>query len=205
MAQTRRVILGWIGLMIGVGWGVTASAQALRLDDLPETTGNERFFESRFDVRHPSLSFNGFNCEGLEPGGCAYGLGLAEVVHAVYAEPPSPAVKTIYERVLILAEEDLVLDPVDRRQIIENTRRLQARAFVALVTYLLEQSGNDLGALNARTTPGLPAHETALRRFKENLLQENAFAVNPLDDMYQPVGLVVCQQSAGIAKPSRRK
>ncbi len=180
MVRTSGVILGWIGLLIGIGWGAAgaASAQPLSLDDLPATDGNTRFFEDRFAVRHPSLSLNGFSCVGLEPGGCAYGLGLAEILHAVYADTPNPAIKTIYETVLRLAEEDLVLDPTARRDIIENTRRIQARVFVALVSYLLERGGNDLGALNTRTEPDLPSHEAALRRFKEDLLQENAFAVN---------------------------
>ncbi len=177
MLRTGGVIWGWIGLLIAMAGGA-ASAQPLRLDDLPETTGNERFFDSRFDMRHPSLSLNGFSCDGLEPGGCAYGLGLAEILHAVYADTPDPSVKTIYESILRLAGEDLTLDPAERRQIIENTRRIQARAFVALVTYVMERSGNDIGALNARTEPDLPSHATALSRFKEDLLQESAFAVN---------------------------
>ncbi len=154
-----------------------APAQSLRLRDLPSTTGNTRFFRDVFAVRHPSLSLNGFTCDGLAPGGCADGLGLAEILRAVYAEAPDDAVKTIYEKLLLLAGLDLVRQPTSRSQVIENTQRIEARAFVALATYVLERSGNDLRTLNARTEPDLPPHTEALRRFKEGLFDEEVYSV----------------------------
>ncbi len=171
--------VGRIGVLIGIGWSlaIPAPAQPLRLDDLPATTGNTRFFRDAFEVRHPSLSLNGFSCAALDARGCAYGLGLAEVLHAVYADEPDPAIKEIYEKVLDLAVKDLVIHPTERAQIIENTHRMSARAFVALVTYVLEQNGNDLSALNARTQLDLPTHADALQRFKEGLLEPQVYSV----------------------------
>ncbi len=177
MERTACVKIGWIGVLVLIGWsGATlAPAQLLRLDDLPATTGNTRFFRDAFDVRHPSLSLNGFRCAALDS--CAYGLGLAEILHAVYADEPDPAIKEIYEKVLDLAAKDLVLHPSERRQIIENTHRMAARAFVALVSYVLAQNGNDLAALNARTPFDLPTHAEALQRFKEGLLEPQVYSV----------------------------
>ncbi len=171
--------IGRIGVLILIGWSLAtpAPAQPLRLDDLPATTGNTRFFRDAFEVRHPSLSLNGFSCAALNARGCAYGLGLAEVLHAVYADEPDPAIKEIYEKVLDLAVKDLVIHPTERAQIIENTHRMAARAFVALVTYVLEQNGNDLGVLNARTPLDLPTHADALQRFKEGLLEPQVYSV----------------------------
>lgn len=185
MPRTTRAKIGWIGVLILTGWSFAAPApaQPLRLDDLPATTGNTRFFRDAFRVRHPSLSLNGFSCAALDAGGCAYGLGLAEILHAVYAEEPDPAIKEIYEQVLDLASRDLVLHPTERSQIIENTNRMAARAFVALVAYVLAQNGNDLDALNARTRFDLPRPADALRQFKEGLLEPDVYSVAPaLDD-----------------------
>ncbi|MFQ5568115.1 MAG: T9SS type A sorting domain-containing protein [Rhodothermales bacterium] len=160
------------------GLAAAGSGQALRLDDLPPTTGNTRFFQDQFAVRYPGLSLNGFTCADHAPEGCSHGLGLAEVLHAVYADAPVTSIKAVYEKLLLSANEPLVAAPENRGQVIENAQRIQARALVALVTYILERNGNSLRALNARTGPNVPSHRVALRRFKEAIAEASAFQVN---------------------------
>lgn len=167
-------LLGMLVLLAG-----TALAQPLRLDDLPPTSGNDRFFHDEFAIRHPSLSLNGFACNELETRGCDAGLGLAEVLHSVYDDPPAASLHMMFEQALAHANADLIWQPSSRGEIIDNTFRIQARAFVALVTYLLEQNGNDLAALNTRTQGTLPDHDEAMRRLKEAVLEPELYSVAP--------------------------
>lgn len=163
-----------------VGLGHPARAQ-LKLDSLPPSTGSSRFFEDRFAITHPSLSLNGFDCTtSTRAAGCSDGFGLRQVLERVYSGTPDPAVLSSYEHLLQRAGEPLDLTPTSRGQVYANTNRMQARAFVGLVTYILEQNGNDLSALNALTTPDLPrSHQTALAGFKEVVQQPALYQVDP--------------------------
>ena len=114
----------------------TTSAQTITLNNLPPTTSNSRFYSSHFSVKHPSLSANGFDCGA----NCDKGLGLKQILEKVYNQRQR-LYKDVYEEILIKANKNLIASPTERWEYTTNTRRIEARAFIALATYVMEHNG----------------------------------------------------------------
>jgi hypothetical protein len=76
MSFRNSLLLVLVSLLTSLLTAGITSAQTIMLDDLPPTTGNSRFFSDRFDVKHPSLSANGFDCGSL----CGNGLGIKQIL-----------------------------------------------------------------------------------------------------------------------------
>ena len=133
------------------------------LSSMPSDDGAARFFPGVFSIKHPSLTLNGF----IAGADSSKGYGLKEVLQKVYARKPEFLVS--YQALISLSLDDAGFHvlPGSYGHIVENARRIQARAFVALVTYVLERNGNNMAALNAATDPDLPSHAVALQRFKQ--------------------------------------
>ena len=125
----------------------TGLAQTVALNNFPDNTANSRFYNDSFkdNIVRPSLSIRGFNSSTLT-GGTNYGYGLKQILNKVYNNP-DPLVVDVYNSILSDASGPLV-SPDNRGQIEKNSRIIQARAFVALVVYLLEKNGNDINSLN---------------------------------------------------------
>ena len=140
---------------------------------------NARFFVDLYAVGRPSFSANGFDCAG---GDCGDGLGMKQILERVYTWGADESMTVPYETLLDLAASDAIYTPSpssdDRGAIGANTVVLQARAFVALVTYLAEQNGYAVADLNACTGPDLPSHSVALARLKEVLLNTGSWRMN---------------------------
>jgi hypothetical protein len=142
--------------------------------EVPANLGNTRFLSDYFDeVNHPSLSLNGFSC--AESGtNCDNGLGLKEVLEKLTNETnkEEPLTKVLTRIVDVATEEPYTYDgaPSSKGAVKGNTRILQAQAFVALVTYVLEQNGVD----TERDDLGLPTnfntHAEVMDSLRTNLL-----------------------------------
>jgi len=128
----KTILLATISLL----FAPSTSAQ-ISLDDLPEVQGNSRFYNDALSVvEHPSLTLDGFD------SGPDNGLGLKQVLEEVYSVSPDSSVKIVWEDIVVLASDGgFNHSPSSRSDIISNTRRMQARAFMALATYVIERSG----------------------------------------------------------------
>ena len=146
-------------------------AQSISLTDLPPDTYNNRFeYEDALKnkIFRPVLSVRGFDSDRFGDNG-SYGLGLKQVLERVYNQNNSNAELAFIE-LIDEAGQSLNLSNFDgsRSQVEHNARVLQARAFVALVTYVLEQNGIDIASLNANNPDiTLPNHAQALSDFRE--------------------------------------
>jgi len=129
----------------------SASAQ-ISLDDLPEAQGNSRLYDDPLEgpngnsvVEHPSLTLNGFDSEASNSSS----LGLKQVLEKVY-NISDPTVVPVWDDLVSLASgSGFKHSPSSRGEIIGNTQRMQARAFLALATYVMERNGegDELDAL----------------------------------------------------------
>jgi len=118
---------------------VPSTSAQISLSDLPAWEGNDRFYNDVIsEVKHPSLTLNGFDSGA--PGG---GFSLKQVLEEVYSSSADSSVKIVYSKIIGLAANnaDFHPSPSSRSDIIENTRRMQARAFMALVTYVMKRNG----------------------------------------------------------------
>jgi hypothetical protein len=167
MSFRNSLLLILIPILVSLLTVGVASAQTITLDDLPPTTSNDRFYQDRLPVEHPSLSVNGFDCDT----DCDKGIGLKNILESIYNNQDETQLR-VYREILTKANKSLIANPSERWEYTTNTRRIEARAFVALVTYVLEQNGADFGVLNGITGPNLPTHEVAIDRLMEGLVNE---------------------------------
>ncbi len=121
---------------------VPATAQ-ISLDDVPTWQNNDRFFSSPNFlsnlVKQPSLSVNGFDCTGR----CDEGLGLKQTLEKRYSGNASTKILEVYDEIRGLATGGATYypNPTSENQVTRNTQVIQARAFMALASYVLEQNG----------------------------------------------------------------
>jgi len=176
---TVQAIVLAVLLLTPASSALAQTCSQITLSNMPTTTGNTRFFSDLFAVTHPSLSINGFSCSGTA---CDKGYGLKQILEKVYASAPEKSVKDVYELTLALAADDTKYksSPTDRDQVAQNTTVFQARAFVALVTYILEKNGYSLSTLNQCTVNGaLPtSHATAMTRLRAVMLNPTSWTIN---------------------------
>ena len=141
--------------------------------DLPPTILNARFYPVNVaPTRHPSLSLNGFDCEASQTG-CGSGLGLKQVFEAILPSGSSVPVEVVYDEIVDLVENGAYeSSPEDEDEIHDNTRRMQALAFEALASYVLERNpGCDLAAF------GLRAHATAVEDLRQALTNGSSWRI----------------------------
>ena len=138
--------------------------------ELPPTEGNGRFLSLYVTpTDHPSLSLNGFACDSTRAG-CGSGLGLRRVLEAY--DGSVEAVTSPFDRLLTLViDGDYFPAPSDRGEIRDNVRRMQALAFEALASYVLERNGCDVADF------GLRDHATAAQDLREVLLNGDAWRI----------------------------
>ena len=133
------------------------------LDDVPPNERPGRFFPDQFDVHRPALSLRGFDSAAFAEGD-DFGYGLKQVLEIAYdeANPEAALVRSVYREIVETSNAEL-LDPQNppagkgaRTVINENTAVMQARAFVALATYVLEQNGNSNASYQINPNPSNP-------------------------------------------------
>ncbi len=157
MAQAAALILL---LLASAAQPAIAQNEAVIVDCLPPWEANDRFRKGT-QIRHPSLSLNGFDCTS----NCNIGYGLKQVLEKVYRTNPEMEVKTVFEKIVDLAKEGFQ-DTTSFANIRDNTARLQARGFVALAAYVLENNDYDPTTL----TPALPLAAQAVESFRTALM-----------------------------------
>lgn len=161
----RFFLVTLLSLLLTTGISV---GQTITLGDVPTATDNDRFFSDRFSVVHPSLSANGFDCGS----NCDEGLGLKQILEGVYNDQDDRFVN-VYEKLLTQAGKDLIPSANSRFDYENNAIRAEARAYVALVTYILEKNGENIGNLNGITGPDLPStHDAALDDLRQALFDQ---------------------------------
>ena len=154
------------------------------LSQIPPNERLGRFFADRFDVYRPALSLRGFD-SGAFAEGDNFGYGLKQVLERTYDQGYDDyfLIRATYREVVKTSNEGL-LDPQnppsDRSATSVmniNTDIMECRAFVTLVTYVLEQNGYTEG--DYQITPGppdptsdlyIPSHTEALTRLRAALL-----------------------------------
>lgn len=146
------------------------SSAQLALNNLPNADGNSRFFTDRFPIKHPSLSLNGFDCGSQ----CGRGLGLRQVLNEAYGAPREEVLRVLIAVVNLATDGGYIAAPTSYAQVRSNTERLQARAFVALASYVLDRNGINPTGLN----PALPAPQTALNDLRAALLNVSSWSVD---------------------------
>ncbi len=152
-----------------------AQTQTVVIDCLPPWERNSRFRKSSW-IKHPSLSLNGFDCGD----NCAIGYGLKQVLENVYGDQAKadPEVPILFGRMAKLAKEPLEFRKINESfkadKINKNSARTQARGFVALSSYVLENNDYDPTKLN----PALPSANTAINNFRTALLHSNSWKMH---------------------------
>lgn len=166
--NTTASVLSLAIIAIVVGWVPVASAQ-ITLDDMPQAGSNDRFLDDDIpEFKHLSLSINGFD------GGSNKGFGLKQILEKNY-ESTDQSVETLYEKLESKANEsEDITVASNRSDVIANTQRMQARAFIALATYVMKRNGetDDL------TFPdGVSSVDEASDRLQEALTNTDAWKV----------------------------
>ena len=162
-ARTATLLL--LLLMASIGQPVLAQSQTVIIDCLPPWEANGRFRQSTL-VKHPSLSLNGFDCGS----NCSIGYGLKQVLEKVYGGDQEEEVKTVFRAIVDLAKENFQ-DTTSFGNIRDNTARLQARGFVALAAYVLENNDYDPTDATIFNDPLLPSAAQAVDNFRTALVE----------------------------------
>jgi hypothetical protein len=152
---------------------VTSAAGQISLTDVPLWTGNDRFYNDVItQVKHPSLTLNGF-----DSGTSGHGLGLKQVLEQAYDGSSGGPVVEVYDEIRDLAADNGSFHPTpsNRGHIIANTQRMQARAFMALATYVMERNGEGHELSDLPSNIDTPAE--AAGRLRSALLNTDAWRI----------------------------
>ncbi len=139
--------------------------------NVPSNAPNTRFFTDTFARYRPALTFNGFS----QAGDKQFGLDFKKIVE--FSQDPSSLQYSIIKYVL----EEATLTPrvnegtehtAKTFQVNQNSQVFQTRAFIALLTLILEE--NDL------TVPGIDmiSHTEAMEMLRTSML--SGHRINPL-------------------------
>ena len=162
---TTRTAALLLLLLASITQPALAQSQTVVVDCLPPWEANDRFRQSTL-IKHPSLSLNGFDCGN----NCDIGYGLKQVLEKVYGANQETEVKTVFKEIVKLAKEDFQ-DITSFGNIRDNTARLQARGFVALAAYVLENNDYDPTDPTIFNDPGLPSAAQAVDSFRTALVE----------------------------------
>ncbi len=140
-----------------------AQTQTVVIDCLPPRETNNRFRKPA-RIRHPGLSLNGFDCGD----NCDIGYGFKQVLEKVYGSESEKEkeVQTVFNAIVEQAKQ-VFQDTSKFGHIRDNTGRLQARGFIALASYILENNDYDPTMLS----PALPTAAVAVENFKTALVE----------------------------------
>jgi hypothetical protein len=201
MYHTFKII--FLALFFVVSPADSALGQGIPVPNLPADIPNSRFATDLISgVDRPSLTLNGFDCGAA----CGNGLGLRQILE-------SPSAITELQG---LAEEALlpITAPPGWYQANENAARLEAYAFVALASYIVESNSHLPGTL------GLPAHAAAASNLRDALTNPSNWQINQsLDndlmkwtthymsmaralDLYYALENAYCHYGAGSSHPA---
>ena len=160
LAITARTAALMLFLLSSTNQPALAQSQTVVIDCLPPWQTNDRFLQST-RIKHPSLSLNGFDCGS----NCAIGYGLKQVLEKVYGANQDDEVKAVFRNMIAFANRTFE-DADSGDNIGRNTQILQAKGFVALAAYVLENNDYDPTIL----TPTLPSAAQAVDSFRRALL-----------------------------------
>ena len=158
-----------------------ASPCNLMLSNVPASVPNTRVTSDWLATQRPALSANGFDCAD---GNCDEGLGLKQIVEQAFAQPGDDKFRLPFNGLISLSNRELGgsdgyhLFPDGKNEYGINAVILQAWAFVAAVTYLLERNGF------APSAPGgcdmiyqLPSHSEVMTKLTTALSLSHTWQV----------------------------
>ncbi len=146
-------------LLVSAAQPAIAQSQTVVIDCLPPWEANNRFGSETL-IKHPSLSLNGFDCGS----NCDIGYGLKQVLEKTYGADTEQEVIRVFGNIVNLANKPFQA-PESSDQVRKNTEKLQARGFVALAAYVLDNNDYDPTTL----IPALPSATQAVDSFRTAL------------------------------------
>lgn len=111
---TRTVAL-FLAMLVGLVPRV--EAQTVTLNDLPSWEGNTRFATNVVsEVRHPSLSLNGFDCGS----NCDEGYGLKQILEQIPGLSSGSPIRDVYDKLVDLHDNTFDTTPSSRGEVDDN-------------------------------------------------------------------------------------
>ncbi len=164
--MNRNLQMIFLCLLFMGGLAPSVVGQVISLPDLPPEVANNRFAgDLIFGIDRPSLTLNGFDCGAS----CGNGLGLRQILEA--ALPRTELEAQVAQAALA------IFAPANWDEANQNAARLEAYAFVALASYVVESNGHPSQTL------GLPDHAVAAQRLRGALVNPSNWQISKgLDD-----------------------
>lgn len=131
---------------------------------LPDNRSNDRYFNDQFNIPRPALSMRSFDNTQNDSFQHQYSsttYGVRQVLEKAYGigEPQVESVELVYrEFVRIAALEFKNFNSDGRRDI--NSRRFEARAFVALMSFIIKKNPNIFTSSVKSLYPNMPNFHT---------------------------------------------
>ena len=180
MCYNQRAVLFLLIFLFLIG--VThLKSQNLDTLEVPKDTLNYRYNDQNdnygndfYGVIRPALSIQGFDSKGRE-GDSNEGLGLKQILIKVYDEQIGVYID-IHEKLLTISDKSLESavdnsdDEINYGILVDNSQIMQARAYEALVTYVLEKNNYSLDALNDVIDSDLHDHSIAMDSLTNGLI-----------------------------------
>ena len=209
-----RFLLGFVcfGLLSSV-----VAAQEPPSYDLPDTGTNTRFFRDQFVAYRPSLTFNGFSC--LSTDTCDFGLGITEVIESLRDPKADVRTRTYAKQIREWSLREIVKSPVTRFQVIDNSRVLQARGLLSILSLVAEVNNLPIELLEIGPVTGEGTGRTAsatLQSFLQAMALREAYRINrnmtddgvkwvaPLGNLARSLDLFLAIELAVQSYPSHR-
>jgi len=137
---------------------------------MPPNVQNKRYIADSFAMKRPALTFNGFTGEDASKG---YSLQkILEIVYGGQSSQDATIVKKIFNDIISYYYDPnhIIVNPNNDDNLFRaNSRTLEYKAFVALVSYILEENGVDYQNPPAGVD-ALPAASQAIADFKSAIL-----------------------------------
>ena len=188
---TKLFIL--FALLAGLFEVCTVHAQSI--DVLPSNTPPPGYGDWD-ELPRPRLTLIGFDSEASEAGFVPnpdHGYGVKQVLEKVYVES-DPLVRSVYEAIILQAST-----PIAGKGRNDLSNIYQARAFEALMTYILEKNGYSASNIFLSGFPGQAAdhtHQAALNRLAELKGVDEAEIETRLRTLAEELRCVVCQNES---------
>ena len=170
MNFNRRLILFFIAIIIG---DVTFAQQL----NMPSNRKNTRGSTDYFNIPRPALSIRGFDNTASDQFNHTHStktFGVKQVLERAYGVGRNidPVVNEIFIDLIDEASFDLESFSSNNGKS-KNRSILEARAFIALMTFVIETNPTIFTNTLRNTYPNMPSHSTAISDLRSALLAEN--------------------------------
>lgn len=147
-------------LLLAILFLAGTETRAQSLTNFPSNSKHPADYEN---LPRPRLSLVGFSSPNV-----SHGYGVRQILERTYGPSMDPLVRSLYVQIITDAFLPVPTGP-DRASVNERSRIFQARAFEALMSYVLERNGFTSAQIYLSGFPGTASdhtHAAALNRFK---------------------------------------